>query len=260
MGDRRDFPRITLAMDVEYMAESSVIGRSATLENLSVGGAALVTEEKLHPGDRLRYLHFTLESELGSSSYRPTAEVVRAEARTGIGRRHEYLVAVTFVDLADEDQERISTWILDRFSKNAMLNPRVQLERQVAVRFQRFDEFVTVVSKNLSQTGMFIQTEEPRPSGSQFEFVLQLGEDFNLVQGQAEVVWSRRTSEGPDRPAGMGIKFVSLDKTSEGVLLRLIEKHVEPSYPRKLGSAPPEPSVAGDELLDTPDLDDFSMS
>lgn len=260
MGDRRDFPRLSLALDVEYMADKSVLGRHATLDNLSVGGAAFVTEESLEPGDRLRYLHFTLQSELGSRSYRPTAEVVRCEKRPGIGRSHEYLVAVTFLDLSEEDQERVSAWILDRLSHTQGHNPRIDLERQVALRFQRFDEFVTVVSKNLSRTGMFIQTEEPRSSGSQFEFVLQLGDDFNLVQGQAEVVWIRRASEGVDRPAGMGIRFLSLDRTSEGVLLRLINQHTEASYPRQLESGTEAASSSNDSLLDAPELDDFSIS
>jgi len=260
MSERRDFPRLSLALDVEYMAEKSVLGRPATLDNLSVGGAAFVTEEALDPGDQLRYLHFTLDSELGSHSYRPRAQVVRCEERPGIGRSLEYLVAVNFLDLSDEDGEQISTWILDRLGGTDGYNPRIDFERQVAVRFQRFDEFVTVVSKNLSKTGMFIQTETPRPSGSQFEFVLQLGDDFNLVQGQAEVVWTRRASEGADRPTGMGIRFVSLDKTSEGVLMRLIQQHVEPSYPRKLESRPEATSAPSDDLLDAPDIDDFSIS
>jgi uncharacterized protein (TIGR02266 family) len=257
MGDRRDFPRIELALDVEYMAETSVLGRAATLENLSLGGAAFVTEERLEEGSRLRYLHFSLRGELGSRSYRPAADVTRCEERVGIGRSREYRVAVTFVDFTDEERERLSTWILDRLSRTVELNARVELERQVAVRFERFDDFVTGVSKNLSRTGMFIKTEEPRASGSRFEFVLQLGEDLNLVQGKAEVVWTRRVGEGPDRPPGMGIKFLSLDKTSQGVLGRLIEQHGETSCPRKLDTPTPASDDPGPSV---PELDDFSVS
>ena len=260
MADRRDFPRISLALDVEYMAESSVLGRNATLDNLSVGGAAFVAEEPLEPGSRLRYLHFTLESELGSNAYRAKAEVVRCEEREGIGRSREYLIAVTFLDLAKEEEERIGKWILDRLEKSAEFNPRIELERQVAVRFKRFDDFVTAVSRNLSRTGMFLQSEDPRPSGSRFEFVLQLGDDFNLVQGQAEVVWTRRVSEGADRPPGMGIRFLSLDRTSEGVLRRLVREHTEPSYPRRLQTRTEAPSTSDGECLEVPDLDDLSIS
>lgn len=250
MGERREFPRLVAAIEASYQVEGSVLGRRATLSALSAGGASLVADEMIEPGVALDYLRFTLGDEPTTSTFQPAAEVKSCERRAGIGRGDEYLVGVEFKGVSLAEVREIDDLVVERLARlEAGYSPRIEIETQVAVRFDRFDRFVAEVSKNLSKTGMFIQSGQPHPAGSEFEFVLQLGEDFNLVQGRAEVVWSRAKAEGPDRPPGMGIRFLSLDKTSEGVLSRLIAAHIEPSYPRALESP------ASDDLLELPDPD-----
>ncbi len=251
MGERREYPRLAAALEARYKASGSVLDRRATITVLSGSGATFVAEEPLEPGSSLDSLRFTLGDLLDCRTFRLPAEIVSCEQREGIGRRDDYLIAVKFSDPSEDDSLRIHEFVLERLPPDDLaFNPRIGLDKPVAVRFERFDQFVEEVSKDLSRTGMFIRADSPRPPGSKFEFVLQLGEDFNLVQGRAEVVWNRTVGEGPDRPPGMGIRFLSLDRSSENVLRRLIERHVEPSYPRALGAtaAPAEPDGRLPEL------------
>lgn len=251
MGDRRRFPRLVAALDASYQVEGSVFGHRATLAAVSACGAAFVSEDALEPEFRLDFLVFSLGEELTTRTFRPAAKVVSCERRDGIGRQDEYLIAVEFTDFSPEETQELNDLILARLAREeAGYNPRIEIAKPVAVRFDRFDTFVEEVSENLSRTGMFIRSERPHPAGSEFDFVLQLGEDFALVQGHAEVVWTRAKGEGADRPPGMGIRFLNLDTTSENVLRRLVEAHVDSSYPRAL-----ETPAASDELPDLLDGD-----
>ena len=233
MGERREYPRLTLALETQYRAAGSVLGRRATLSDLSAKGIAFVAEEPLEPGTRLSYVRFTLGEEPATHTLRPAAVVVRCEHRQGVGRASEFLIAAELEELAVAEREIIEAFVADRLAQaDAPPNTRIELEQPVSVKFERFDEFVTEVSKNLSRTGMFIAAERPQPTGSRFDFILQLGDDFKMVQGRAEVVWTRLKSEGRELPPGMGIRFLSLDRTSENVLCRLIGDHTQAEMPR----------------------------
>lgn len=244
MGDRREHPRLAVALEGQYRAEGSVLGRRATLTDLSLSSVAFIAGEPLEPGVRLDYLRFTLGEGPFVYTLRPACEVVRCSPRAGTGRDNDYLIAASFHDLSSADRERIADHVAAGLARSDDYNPRIDLEKPVAVRFERFHDFVSEVSKNLSRTGMFIESEESRPVGSRFEFVLQLGDDFTLVQGRAEVVWTRVKSEGPELPPGMGVRFKSLDKTSENVLRRLIGERTQLAGPRALAPEPVSSTAA----------------
>ncbi len=95
---------------------------------------------------------------------------------------------------------------------------RVPLERQVALRFEDFEGFVTECSMNISATGMFIRCQDPQPAGSVLDFELSLTDGEKLVRGYGEVMWARRQDAGPDHPAGMGIRFLHLDAESRELI------------------------------------------
>ncbi len=253
MADRRKFPRLVVPLAASYRVEGSVLGRRTSLASLSATGASFIAEEQIDPDSRIDFLKFTLGEGPETQTFDLAARVVSCEHREGIGRGDEYLVAVEFIGQSFDQVRQINELVLAQLKSDPTpRDPRVDIERQVAVRFDRFDHFVEEVSKNLSCTGMFLSSERPRPIGTQFDFVLQLGEDFNLVQGRAEVVWTRLTSEGVDRPAGMGIRFLQLDATSENVLQRLIEAHAEASYARQIDptDGTPDPLEATDGEID----------
>ncbi len=98
------------------------------------------------------------------------------------------------------------------------ISNRVPLERQVAVRFEDFDDFVTACSMNISATGMFIHCSDPQPAGSVLDFKFALADGERLISGYGEVIWARRRDDGPERPAGMGIRFLHLDAESRELI------------------------------------------
>lgn len=108
-----------------------------------------------------------------------------------------------------------------------MESRRVPLERKVILKFHHFGGFFIEYSANISMTGMFIQTESPKPPGAVFIFEIWLGEEYRLVHGLGEVVWIREHHESEDRPAGMGIRFLKIDEESLAVVERIIAEHVQ---------------------------------
>lgn len=104
---------------------------------------------------------------------------------------------------------------------------RVPLERKVILKFHHFGGFFIEYSANISLTGMFIKTEAPKLPGSIFIFEVWLGDEHRLVHGLGEVMWVRMEDDGPDRPSGMGIRFLKIDDESRVVVERVIAEHVE---------------------------------
>ncbi len=103
---------------------------------------------------------------------------------------------------------------------------RIALEREVTIRVPRFDTFVTEYSANISTTGMFIVSEHPLPPGTNFTFEFSVADDWKLIRGKAQVVWTRHRDEAKERPAGMGVRFVELDAQSRRLIRWIVEKHI----------------------------------
>ncbi len=103
---------------------------------------------------------------------------------------------------------------------------RIALEREISIRVPRFDTFVTEYSTNISTTGMFIISENPHAPGTTFTFEFSVADDWKLIRGKAQVVWTRYLNEDKERPAGMGIRFVELDPQSRRLIRWIVEKHV----------------------------------
>ncbi len=103
---------------------------------------------------------------------------------------------------------------------------RIALEREVAIRVPAFNSFVKEYSTNISTTGMFIVSEKPHSPGTVFNFEFSVADDWKLIRGKCQVVWTRYRSEGEDRPAGMGVRFTELDAQSRRLIRWIVEKHI----------------------------------
>lgn len=103
---------------------------------------------------------------------------------------------------------------------------RIPLETKVVLKFNHFGGFFIEYSANLSQSGVFIRTDAPRPAGSVFIFEIWLGDEFKLVHGIGEVVWTREQAGSDGRPAGMGVRYLKLGGESREIIGRVISEHV----------------------------------
>ena len=111
--------------------------------------------------------------------------------------------------------------------EEALRKERIDIQRKVSLKFKEFRGFITEFSENISTGGMFIRTTRPQPPGSIFDFEFTLGEDYTLIHGLGEVVWVREKDEGFDRPAGMGVRFLSLDPDSRRLIDEIVARRLE---------------------------------
>lgn len=106
----------------------------------------------------------------------------------------------------------------------SMRPPRADMETKVSLEFDKFSGFLQEYSANISEGGMFIRTATPKRVGTVFNFEFKLKDHTPLLSGWGEVRWIREKEEGPDRPQGMGIKFVDLDLSSRDLITRIVRQ------------------------------------
>ncbi len=118
---------------------------------------------------------------------------------------------------------------------------RIAIERMITLDFPHCGAFFAEYSSNISMTGMFIRTDRIQPPGTVAAFEFNLGDGLSLISGEAEVVWVRGRHEGPDRPAGLGLRFIQLDRESRELIRRAVEKRSRDSgSSSELEESPPE--------------------
>jgi uncharacterized protein (TIGR02266 family) len=80
---------------------------------------------------------------------------------------------------------------------------------------------------NISLGGMFISSDSLAPPGSRFRFELAVGNDLELVTGEAEVAWVREPETGSTHSPGMGVRFVQLDDVSRAIIFRIVDAYIQ---------------------------------
>jgi uncharacterized protein (TIGR02266 family) len=99
--------------------------------------------------------------------------------------------------------------------------PRVQ--RVLSVTYQDRKAFLQAYTANVSNEGLFIETDNFLNPGIQFLLRLQLSHLPKPLEIQCEVIWARkRESSQPDLPPGMGVKFIKISKTDYQILKQFI--------------------------------------
>lgn len=95
------------------------------------------------------------------------------------------------------------------------LNRRKNLRNPIPVLRVKVDEDRRVFfgyARNISRTGLFITTLNPREVGERFPVEITFGEPINqITQAVCEVVWNRGYSKNSEHDPGMGLKFIELD-------------------------------------------------
>ena len=71
-------------------------------------------------------------------------------------------------------------------------------------------------SQNMSQTGMLILSEDPKPPGTPVRF------RFDDFQGRAEVVWRREAPDG----SLLGMRFTALGQRGRITLTKILRESV----------------------------------
>lgn len=126
---------------------------------------------------------------------------------------------------------------------------RVPLETRVQLKFEWFGGFISEYSANISPGGIFIRTQTPEPVGRLIGFELRLGDDYELIKGNGEVVWARVIDQGPDKPAGMGIRFLEITPDGRELIYQMVDNYIAqggtPFDVTDMPGAVPAPNGAG---------------
>ncbi|HXO28133.1 MAG TPA: TIGR02266 family protein, partial [Thermoanaerobaculia bacterium] len=151
------------------------------------------------------------------------------------------------------DRDDPSDKAVTDYSNSPRDSTRVPLAHRIQLKFDRFSGFINEYFSNLSPGGIFIRTDTPEPPGQLLDFEFRLGDGYELIHGRGEVVWARERGEGPERPPGMGVRFIELSPGSKDLIYKIVDDYVahggkpfDLTAPAQ-GDPPPVPPGLGDE-------------
>jgi len=97
--------------------------------------------------------------------------------------------------------------------------PRVRLATPVQMRHQR--DAWNGLARNLSRGGVFVESPRIVAPPVELELTMRLPETDALLASTAQVMWARETSA---RYAGMGLRFLALDRSAARALTDWVEE------------------------------------
>ena len=93
---------------------------------------------------------------------------------------------------------------------------RVSVSKAVRIRCENWERFQTEYTGNISDTGIFITTEQPLSPGTVFTLEMSVGEE--TIVAKAQVIWTKEFAPFEKRLSGLGARFVDMDPQSERIL------------------------------------------
>jgi len=109
------------------------------------------------------------------------------------------------IEFAEDDAER------RRFGRSDML---------VRVEYSTVDEIFSEFTRDINEGGLFIETEKPRPTGTEVAMRFNLPGNYEPLQTIGRVVWVRSASD--QEPSGMGIEFDELSEQDRDRINQMI--------------------------------------
>jgi uncharacterized protein (TIGR02266 family) len=107
-------------------------------------------------------------------------------------------------------------------------HPRAALSLLVQYRFNTFEDFLAEYSQDISASGIFIRTSEPRETGTFLYLQFWLEDGTRLIEGTGRVARVIREGDPSGEAPGMGIEFVNLDVQSTEVIHQIVAARVTP--------------------------------
>lgn len=105
---------------------------------------------------------------------------------------------------------------------------RVAFYSKITLRVRDADHFMERFAGNVSETGVFIQTKDPRPVGTIVTLSTQLKTGEHLFAATSVVKWTRDSGEEQKGlMPGMGLKFLEIHPRDREWLKEVIEKNQE---------------------------------
>ncbi len=85
------------------------------------------------------------------------------------------------------------------------------------------EEFIEHHSLDVNARGIYIKTERDIPLGTLIEFDVRITGNQTVLAGAGRVMWIRTAAAAtPERPPGIGVRFIELDEASKAMLERVL--------------------------------------
>jgi uncharacterized protein (TIGR02266 family) len=175
----------------EFTVEFSSGGKTAKVKGSLLGAAALVLEPKRRP---------PLESEV-EVHFQPRPNSPRIAAKGVVdGHVGKKQIRVKFTDIAEEHRRHLLELIYPNGADRRTAR-RVSLVTQMRTIVD--EETLVGYTRDVSTGGIFVETEQPPPKGTEVNLRFKLGADSPILGARATVAYIL-----PDE--GMGLRFVDL--------------------------------------------------
>ena len=103
----------------------------------------------------------------------------------------------------------------------------VRLLVRVLVDFESPDTYLYDYSSNLSEGGIFVETDKPTDVGTELTLRFTLPGLDRVFEAKGVVRWQNESGEDGSRPVpslgpGMGIEFIEMDQTDKTLLRKFV--------------------------------------
>lgn len=111
--------------------------------------------------------------------------------------------------------------------KNVRKYIRVEIDSLSNIKRQaiskQFEEELKAKVLNISSGGIYVETSNPLPEGTLFEFEFKLPDSKKIIKAKGMVTWVKRKSS----ISGMGIKFIKISTDNKKAILGYIEQKLK---------------------------------
>lgn len=94
--------------------------------------------------------------------------------------------------------------------------------RLIRVKMETKKDVFFGYAKNISASGLFVPTVNPKAVGEKFRLKFVLPDSKREIIVTAEVVWNRRFSEAGEYEPGMGIKFIQISDEDADLIRKFV--------------------------------------
>ena len=233
---RRELLRISAEVEVHFKNYDQFFKEYS--KDISKGGIFIKTEEPFKPQTVLEVKLFLPGEKEPLNAVGEVVHIIDPE--TAQERGWEPGMGVHFVDFEETMQNRLIKYIAMQAQKKPEIikdrrrHPRTSI--RIKVRFPDLTTLLENYAKDISQGGIFIPTNDPKPIGTVINLTLIHPETEEEVELEGEVV--RVVSETDVQiykekklVPGMGIKFVNVSQEQQKALERFVfvEYPVDPT-------------------------------
>ncbi len=100
-------------------------------------------------------------------------------------------------------------------------SPRIPAN--IRVNYSTVDEFLSDFTTNINEGGLFIQTKTVLEIGTSVQLKFSLPQAKRLIEVEGEVMWTT-SADGPEKNAGIGIKFQDLSEEDKEMINELVRQ------------------------------------